>query len=321
MAIGYLTIQARTAHEAVPLQEVDIRILDDQGNSLYHLFTDENGETQTVPLETLDKRFSQNENFTGLPYIAYNVLAQKAGFDTLYVSSIPIYDGERAVLPMTLLPMQQSQRRPEQTKIFVGKPAVAMQEKRNQEGPAGTAQGFREGRAADGSQGGMEPGKGEAAGEGTAANGFSGGASEENGSAAGQTAGTEDTGGRVLRQVVIPNPITVHLGAPSTNASNVQVSFPDYVKNVASSEIYPTWPDSALRANIYAIITFALNRVYTEWYRSRGYGFDITNSTAYDQYFVYGRAIYESVSRIVDEIFNEYVRRQGQNAPDRKSVV
>ena len=145
MAIGYLTIQARTAHEAVPLQEVDIRILDDQGNSLYHLFTDENGETQTVPLETLDKRFSQNENFTGLPYIAYNVLAQKAGFDTLYVSSIPIYDGERAVLPMTLLPMQQSQRRPEQTKIFVGKPAVAMQEKRNQEGPAGTAQGFREG--------------------------------------------------------------------------------------------------------------------------------------------------------------------------------
>ena len=315
MAIGYLTIQARTAHEAVPLQEVDIRILDDQGNSLYHLFTDENGETQTVPLETLDKRFSQNENFTGLPYIAYNVLAQKAGFDTLYVSSIPIYDGERAVLPMTLLPMQQSQRRPEQTKIFVGKPAVAMQEKSNQEGPAGTAQGFREGRAADGSQGGMEPGKGEAAGEGTAANGFSGEASGENGSAAGQMAGTEDAGGRVLRQVVIPNPITVHLGAPSTNASNVQVSFPDYVKNVASSEIYPTWPDSALRANIYAIITFALNRVYTEWYRSRGYGFDITNSTAYDQYFVYGRAIYESVSRIVDEIFNEYVRRQGQNAP------
>ena len=119
----------------------------------------------------------------------------------------------------------------------------------------------------------------------------------------------------VLRQVVIPNPITVHLGAPNSSASNVQVSFPDYVKNVASSEIYPTWPVPALTANIYAIITFALNRVYTEWYKSRGYNFDITNSTAYDQYFVYGRPIYDSISRIVDLIFNEYVRRRGQNAP------
>lgn len=116
-------------------------------------------------------------------------------------------------------------------------------------------------------------------------------------------------------QVVIPDPITVHLGAPGSSASNVQVSFPDYVKNVASSEIYPTWPAVALTANIYAIITFALNRVYTEWYKARGYSFDITNSTAYDQYFVYGRPIYESISRIVDQIFNQYVRRQGQNAP------
>ena len=119
----------------------------------------------------------------------------------------------------------------------------------------------------------------------------------------------------VLRHVIIPNPITVHLGTPASSASNVQVSFPDYVKNVASSEIYPTWPKASLEANIYAIITFALNRVFTEWYRNRGYNFDITNSTAYDQYFVYGRTIYESISRIVDEIFNQYVRRQGQIAP------
>ena len=124
-----------------------------------------------------------------------------------------------------------------------------------------------------------------------------------------------DTDPQVLRQVVIPNPITVHLGSPGSAASNVQVSFPDYVKNVASSEIYPTWPQASLRANIYAIITFALNRVYTEWYRSRGYNFDITNNTAYDQYFIYGRNIYESISLIVDQIFNEYVRRQGQTAP------
>ncbi len=119
----------------------------------------------------------------------------------------------------------------------------------------------------------------------------------------------------IFRQVIIPNPITVHLGPPAASATNVQVPFTDYVKNVASSEIYPTWPTAALEANIYAIITFALNRVFTQWYRSRGYNFDITNSTAYDQYFVYGRTIYQSISVIVDQIFNQYVRRQGQNAP------
>ena len=106
--------------------------------------------------------------------------------------------------------MQESQRSPIQAEISIGKPAVAMQTQRQQEGTV------------------AEP--------------------------------------YVLRQVVIPNPITVHLGPPSASASNVQVSFPDYVKNVASSEIYPTWPEASLRANIYAIITFALNRVYTEWW-------------------------------------------------------
>ena len=109
----------------------------------------------------------------------------------------------------------------------------------------------------------------------------------------------------------IPQRITVHLGTPNSDAENVTVSFSDYVKNVASSEIYPTWDESALRANILAIVSFALNRVYTEFYRSRGYPFDITNSTAYDQYFVNGRAIFENISRLVDELFNDYLRRPG----------
>lgn len=108
----------------------------------------------------------------------------------------------------------------------------------------------------------------------------------------------------------IPERITVHLGPPDSNAPNVTVSFQDYVKNVASSEIYPTWDESALRANILAIISFALNRVYTEFYRSRGYDFEITNSTAIDQAFVNGRSTFESVDRIVDDIFNDYIRRQ-----------
>ena len=109
----------------------------------------------------------------------------------------------------------------------------------------------------------------------------------------------------------IPQRITVHLGSPDSDAENVTVSFADYVKNVASSEIYPTWDESALRANILAITSFALNRVYTEWYRSRGYDYDITNSTAYDQYFVKGRSIFENISRLADELFNDYLRRPG----------
>ena len=109
----------------------------------------------------------------------------------------------------------------------------------------------------------------------------------------------------------VPQRITVHLGAPNSNAENVTVSFSDYVKNVASSEIYPTWDESALRANILAIVTFALNRVYTEFYRSRGYDFDITSSTAYDQFFVNGRSYFDNVARLVDELFNDYLRRPG----------
>lgn len=118
------------------------------------------------------------------------------------------------------------------------------------------------------------------------------------------------------RYPVVPEYITVHLGAPDNkSAENVSVGFADYIKNVASSEIYPTWPEAALRANIYAQISFALNRIYTEHYRSRGYDFDITNSTAYDQAFVRDRDIFDNISIIVDEIFNDYIVREGYIEP------
>lgn len=109
----------------------------------------------------------------------------------------------------------------------------------------------------------------------------------------------------------VPQYITVHLGPPDSAAANVTVPFVNYVKNVASSEIYPTWEESALRANILAIVSFALNRVYTEFYRSRGYDFEITSSTAFDQAFVNGRSYFENVSRLVDTLFNDYLRRPG----------
>ena len=114
---------------------------------------------------------------------------------------------------------------------------------------------------------------------------------------------------------VIPQYVTVHLGRPDQAAPNVTVPFADYIKNVASHEIYPTWPESAIRANILAQISYTLNRVYTEYYRSRGYDFDVTNTTQYDQSYVPGGDIFENISRITDEIFNNYIVRQGNIEP------
>ena len=132
---------------------------------------------------------------------------------------------------------------------------------------------------------------------------------------------------RVLSRVIIPKNITVHLGKPAASARNVTVSFRDYIANVASSEVYPTWPEQALRANIHCQISLALNRIYTEWYPSKGYTFNITNSTSYDQYYVHGRTVFDVMVRITDDIFNTYLRKTGTVNPyyaeycDGKSVT
>jgi peptidoglycan hydrolase-like protein with peptidoglycan-binding domain len=125
-----------------------------------------------------------------------------------------------------------------------------------------------------------------------------------------------ETGEIVLSRVVVPEYVVVHNSTPSdTTATNYYVRYSDYIKNVASSEIYATWPDATIRANVLAIISFTLNRVFTEWYRNKGYDFTITNSTAYDQKWIYGRNIYESISRVVDEVFNDYLARPGVSQP------
>ena len=132
---------------------------------------------------------------------------------------------------------------------------------------------------------------------------------------------------RVLSQVIIPKNITVHLGKPAASAQNVTVSFRNYIANVASSEVYPTWPEQALRANIHCQISLALNRIYTEWYPSKGYTFNITNSTSYDQYYVHGRTVFDVMVRLTDDIFNTYLRKSGTVNPyyseycDGKSVT
>lgn len=114
---------------------------------------------------------------------------------------------------------------------------------------------------------------------------------------------------------VIPEKIRVHLGSPKADAENISVSFSDYIKNVASCEIYSTWPEESIRANILAQVSFALNRVYTEWYPSMGYDFDITGDTNFDQKFIKGRSIYKNISRLVDELFNDYIRKKGTINP------
>lgn len=121
--------------------------------------------------------------------------------------------------------------------------------------------------------------------------------------------------GRILGQVTIPTYITVHLGRPQNAAENVTVPFLYYLKNVACSEIYPTWPYEALKANIWAQASLALNRIYTEWYPSQGYDFDITNSTAFDQAFVKDRNIFDSVAVVVNEVFNQYIQKANYQEP------
>lgn len=125
-----------------------------------------------------------------------------------------------------------------------------------------------------------------------------------------------ETGEIVLSRVVVPETIIVHDGPPTdTSASNYYVPFRDYIKNVASSEIYATWPESTIIANILAIISFTLNRVYTEWYRNKGFDFTITSSTAYDHFFVYGRNVFDSISQVVDTIFSNYLSRPNVRQP------
>jgi len=123
------------------------------------------------------------------------------------------------------------------------------------------------------------------------------------------------TGFVVLDEPVIPEFIVVHEGRPSAAAPNRWIPFKDYIKNVASSEIYATWPDATIRANVLCILSFTLNRVFTEWYRGKGYDFTITYSSAYDQAFVYGRNIYSEISQVVDEMFTNYITRPNIRQP------
>ena len=271
MATGRLQVRV-TTQIILPLENVQVFIVE-ADTSLFleqkTVYTDENGLTSFIELETVPGELSLDENYEGLPYRTYNLFISADGYIQAEALGVNIFDGQNTFQWIDLL------ARP----VNFG-------------------------------------------------NDFELGSSREEAHKLYNNEGHEKEGNqRVLQQVVIPENITVHLGAPNSSARNVTVPFRTYLKSVASSEIYPTWPQQALKANIYAQISFVLNRVFTEWYPSRGYDFNITNSPSYDQKYVHNRSTFESTDAIVEEIFNEYLVKPGRIDPffaeycDGKSVT
>ncbi len=262
MPQGSLQFTIRYAEEAFPVPSATIFLTANDGTDLGQTtVTGENGGVSREFFIDAPPRALSLSPGEAVPYSTVNARIIAEGFSPVVIRGIQIFDGEKSLLPVELLPGAASASPNGQDNVLeynIPPHALRQTRLRTPEGP------------------------------------------EE---------------GRLLGEVFIPLKITVHLGAPNSDAANVTVPFIDYIKNVASSEIYPTWPENSLRANILCQISFALNRIFTEWYPSRGYNFNITSSTAYDQYFVYGRNIFESVSTLVDELFNEYIRRPGRIEP------
>ena len=277
MEQGTLFVKLESAREALPVQGRVVISQTVNGVRVLEieLVTDEDGLTQPVTLDAPDRSISLDPASTQQAWAAYDVEAYADGYSDILLEGVQVYSGVEAYAPISMLPIFSSQTvSPTAVTADTGSTSrKAQQDILHTTIPAPAIRG--------GSASGPAP------------------------------LSTCATQPLVLQSVFIPQYITVHLGAPSAAAENVTVSFPEYVKNVASSEIYPTWEPAAIRANILAIISFALNRVYTEYYPSRGYPFNITASTAYDQKFIKGRNIFENISQMVDEIFNSYIRRTG----------
>jgi peptidoglycan hydrolase-like protein with peptidoglycan-binding domain len=278
MGLGYLKFEIRTADGVLPIEGADITVSDLKGNVLLTTKSDANGDTDVFPFDAPDKALSLDEYATDMPYAEYNVEVIKDGFNKVNVYHVNIFDGEESILPVDMHPNSQGGRCPVREAVNnISLRGEVLPCPLNEESIYIPENTLRIENAFDRQTGSNAPG---------------------------------------LRDVFIPEFIRVHLGVPTNaQARTVRVRFIDYIKNVASSEIYPTWPTAALTANIHAIVTFTLNRIFTEWYPSRGFNFDITNSTQFDQFFVYGRNIFESISRIVDNVFSTYARRFGFRNP------
>lgn len=283
MPIGTLQIFTSLADEARPLSNVLIRIFKEERNEIIydeHFMTNLEGLSPIIPLETITRDLSLDENNRERPYVTYNVECMLDGYTTELIQGVQIFEDEISYLPIQLVP-DRERINDRNISLIVDHHLLTNYGKNEISNDLSRIQPCTpDYRIVEEEQ-----------------------------------LKTPERINFVLKGVVIPRQIRVHLGRPTANAENVTVDFIYYIKNVCSSEVYPTWPTEALLANIHAQVSLALNRVYTEWYRSKGYDFDITNNTAFDQAFVKNRNIYENISILVDEVFNEYLRKRNFSEP------
>ncbi|MCL2069181.1 MAG: peptidoglycan-binding protein, partial [Oscillospiraceae bacterium] len=276
MGTGFLKVQATTADEAMPVPNARVIVQKPDGTKLYEAKTDENGSSEVFSLSAPDKSFTLDPNYTEPAYSICDVIVSAPGFITRHIHGVEIVDTQTAILPVHMSPVSDDASPSGVEHIYIPEVGLLIPGTRGNPNPPPMGPDGEITRDTD-----LAP----------------------------LSTAPES---RVLNEVIIPDYITVHLGRPSdSTASNVRVRFIDYIKNVTSSEIYPTWPYNSLVANIHAIVTFTLNRVFTEWYRSRNYNFDITNSTQFDMAYRYGGPVFENISQIVDGIFNVYAHRYG----------
>lgn len=329
-----LVFQLSTARSALPVQGASILVTDPVGGRTTHLTTDQSGRTRVLCVTAPPLAWSQTPGNNGRPYSIYHADIRAKGYVPVRLTGIQVFFGQQSLQTVEMIPKEEGAADPPE---IIGEPEDPLE---NDWAAARFSHAPTEDTQPPGIPDEQElsiteepvtvPVLTSAAGIAAAQDAPSEAGDPEPAGAVFSMPVTRDlaeenaanravealTGPRAASQVYVPKYITVHLGAPNnSSARNVTVSFRDYIKNVASSEIYPTWPEAALRANILAQITFAQNRIFTEWYPSQGYNFNITNNTAYDQYFVYGRNIFTNISRLVDELFDRYIRRSGAVNP------
>lgn len=285
MPTGTLQIFTSLAEEALALSNVIVRIFKEEDGVIIfeqYYITDIEGQSPVITLETKNRDLSLEENNSLRPYEIYSVELFLEGYLSELIQGVQIFADESSVININMIP-----------DILV-----------NYETEVETIPDHHLLTNYGGNNVSQSPTR------------IQGGNSEQDYKMDEENYLT--TPERIMfvqKGVVIPRQIRVHLGRPTAKAEDITVDFIYYIKNVCSSEIYPTWPKESLLANIHAQVSLALNRVYTEWYRSKGYDFDITNNTAFDQAFVKNRNIFDSISVLVDDVFNQFLRKRNYAEP------
>lgn len=256
MAKGYLKVNVYSGSIANPVKGATVTV-SQNGNEIIRKMTDEDGRTDTITLDTVDKSYSEQQQDVVRPYAVYDILVEALGLTKTKIEGVQIFDGITSIQNVYLTSIDENTGEEineiSPNALWGEYPPYISEDENDQ--------------------------------------------------------GEEEIAPFVLSKVLIPENIVVHDGIPSNlTAANYTVPFIDYIKNVASGEIYSTWPIETIKANVLAIISFTLNRVYTEWYRSKGYNFTITSTTSYDQKYTKNGTIFEPISNVVDEIFTNYIR-------------